>query len=336
MDQPRPDHILQTTFAFWASKTLLSAVEIELFTELARHPGDLSTLRGRLGLHERAAHDFLDALVALKFLQRTDGVYSNTPETDFFLDKRKPSYIGGFIEMANHRLYPFWGNLTTALRTGQLQNEAKDGGTDLFTALYADPARLKEFLKAMTGMSRDANLTIARQFPWKDYRTFVDIGTAQGDLAVQCALANHHLQGLGFDLPEVGPIFEDYAEECGLADRLTFVPGSFFEDPLPKADVVMMGHILHDWNLDIKRMLVGKAFDALPEGGAFIVYETLIDDNRSENALGLMMSLNMLIETNGGFDYTGADCSGWMRAAGFRETRVEHLHGPHSMVVGIK
>src|SRR5579859_3444215 len=158
---PSPDQILQTGLAFWASKTLLSAVEMELFTELAKHPGDLATLQGRLGLHARGARDFLDTLVALKFLERRDGRYYNTPDTDFFLDKRKPSYIGGILEMANHRLYPFWGHLTEALKTGLPQNEAKTGGPDLFSALYADPTRLKEFLKAMTGISHGANIAIA-------------------------------------------------------------------------------------------------------------------------------------------------------------------------------
>jgi hypothetical protein len=336
MNDPKPDHILQIGLGFWASKTLLSAVEMELFTELARHPEDLETLRGRLGLHPRAAHDFLDALVALGFLERRDGKYCNTPSTDLFLDKRKPSYLGGMLEMANHRLYPFWGHLTEALRTGRPQNEAKDGGPDPFSALYADPARLKEFLQAMSGISRGSNIAIAHKLPWKDYRTAVDVGTAQGDLITQVALANPHIEGIGFDLPEVAPVFEDYIESHGLSARVKFAPGSFFDHPLPKADVVMMGHILHDWDLDVKKMLVRKAYEALPEGGSFVVYEALIDDDRSKNAFGLMMSLNMLIETPGGFDYTGADCAGWMKEAGFRETRVEHLVGPDSMVVGIK
>ncbi|MBI4902252.1 MAG: methyltransferase [Acidobacteria bacterium] len=336
MSQPTIEHIMQVGLGFWASKTLLSAVEMELFTELARHPEDLDTLRGRLGLHPRSAHDFLDALVALGFLERVDGKYHNTPSTDMFLDKRKPAYIGGILEMANKRLYGFWGHLTEALRTGEQQNESKHGGADLFATLYADPTRLKGFLKAMSGISRGANLRIAAQFPWAQYGTAADVGTAQGDLIVQVAKANPHLQGIGFDLPEVAPIFEDYVVENSLTDRVQFAAGSFFDDPLPKADVIMMGHILHDWNLDIKRMLVTKAYDALPEGGALIVYESIIDDDRSRNAFGLLMSLNMLIETNGGFDYTGADCMGWMKEAGFRETRVEHLLGPDSMVVGIK
>lgn len=336
MDQPQPDHILEVGLGFWASKTLLSAVEVELFTELAKHPADLETLQGRLGLHERSARDFLDALVALKFLERRSGRYYNTPSTDFFLDKRKPSYIGGWLEMANRRLYPFWGHFTTALRTGLPQNETRDGSPNLFSAVYADPAQLKEFLRSMSGVSHAANLTIARGFPWSKYRTAVDVGTAQGDLITQVALANPHIEGIGFDLPEVAPIFEDFVEANGLSGRVKFIPGSFMDQPLPKADVVMMGHILHDWNLETKRMLVRKAYEALPDGGAYIVYETIIDDDRSANAFGLLMSLNMLIETPDGFDFTGADCSEWMKQVGFRETRVEHLVGPDSMVVGIK
>jgi hypothetical protein len=278
----------------------------------------------------------LDTLVALGFLVRQDGHYANTPATDLFLDKRKSSYIGGLLEMANHRLYGFWGHLTEAVRTGNPQNEIRSGGAPMFEMLYADPARLREFLAAMSGISRGAALAIAAKFPWRSYATFVDVGTAQGDTAAQIVAAHPHLRGTGFDLAEVGPIFEEYVEAMRLSDRLRFEAGSFFEALLPKADVVIMGHILHDWDLDTKRILLAKAYQAIPSGGALIVYESIIDNDRSSNAFGLMMSLNMLIETPGGFDYTGADCEGWMREAGFQETRVEHLAGPDSMVVGIK
>jgi O-methyltransferase domain len=292
-------------------------------------------LQNRLDLHPRSARDFLDALVALGFLQRENGRYSNSPETDLFLDKRKPSYIGGMLEMANSRLFGFWNHLTPALRTGLPQNEAKDGG-DPFVAMYADPERLKEFLRAMSGISRSANVAIAERFPWANYKTFVDAGTAQGDLAAQIALANPHVTGVGFDLPEVGPIFKENMAEKRLAERVTFVGGDFFTDPLPNADVVLMGHILRDWPLDEKKMLLRKSYEAVPEGGAIVVYDAIIDDDRSKNAFGLLMSLNMLIETPGGFDYSGADCQAWMREVGFRETQVEHLVGPDSMAIGIK
>ncbi|MDQ3802608.1 MAG: acetylserotonin O-methyltransferase [Acidobacteriota bacterium] len=331
-----PDRIMQLGLGFWGSKTLLSAVELGLFTELAGGPLDAGTLGDRLGLHPRALRDFLDALVSLRMLERdAEGLYANAPQADMFLDRAKPAYIGGMLEMANARLYPFWGSLTEALKTGRPQNEARSGG-NFFKALYADPARLEGFLSAMTGLSLGAARAIAQKFPWRRYRTFVDVGGAQGGLPVEVALAHTHLTGGNFDLPSVGPVFEKYVRRHGLADRLRFYPGDFFNDRLPSADVLVMGHILHDWDLEEKRVLLKKAYDALPEGGALLVYEALIDDGRRENTLGLLMSLNMLIETPGGFDYTGADCQSWMREVGFRETRVEHLAGSDSMVVGVK
>lgn len=336
MIDPTPDRIIEVGLGFWSSKVLLSAIELGLFTELAERPGDLAGLRSRLGLHMRSAGDFLDALVALGFLQREAGVYGNTLATDLFLDKRKPSYIGGILEMANRRLYPFWQHLPEALRTGEKQNETRHGGEDFFATLYANPQRLKEFLTAMSGLSRGANVRIAHEFPWVKYQSFVDVGTAQGDLAVQVAKANPHVTGIGFDLDQVGSVFADHVASNDLSGRIRFVAGDFFKDALPRADVVLMGHILHDWGLEQKRTLICKAYEALPEGGALVVYDAIIDDERRQNSFGLLMSLNMLIETTGGFDYTGADCSTWMREAGFRETRVECLVGPDSMVVGIK
>ena len=333
---PSPEALLQLGTGFFGSKVLLSAIELEVFTQLAREPGTCEELQLRIGLHARSARDFLDALVALGALQRTGRVYLNTPAAALFLDKAKPSYVGGILEMANDRLYRFWGKLTPALQTGRPQNEASEGEEPFFNQLYAEPARLRQFLGAMTGLSRGANRAIATDFPWSKYRSFVDVGTAQGDLAVQVAKAHGHLTGVGFDLPVAAPIFNAYAEEQQVADRVTFVAGDFFRQPLPKADVIMMGHILHDWDLAQKRHLVRAAYEALPDGGAFIVYDTLIDDDRRQNAFGLLMSLNMLIETPGGFDYTGADAMGWMKEAGFRESYTQHLVGPDAMVVGIK
>ncbi|HKI92529.1 MAG TPA: methyltransferase, partial [Gaiellaceae bacterium] len=292
-------------------------------------------LRGRLGLHERSARDFLDALVALGMLERADGRYANTAETDLFLDREKPSYVGGVLEMANHRLYPFWGWLTEALQTGEPQNEARTGD-DFFAAIYADPDRLREFLHAMSGISAGASHAIAARFPWAGYGTVLDLGCAEGGLLATLAEAHPHLRGIGFDLPPVGAAFEEYVSERGLGDRIGFCAGDFFRDELPAADVVTLGHVLHDWSLDEKRGLLRSVYAALPEGGAVIVYESVIDDDRQANAFGLLMSLNMLIETPAGFDYTGADCRGWLEEAGFRETRVEHLVGPDSMVIGIK
>ena len=316
-----PEKIMHLGMAFWGSKTLLSAAELGVFTELAKQPLKAEALQERLGLHPRSARDFFDALVALGMLDRKDGVYTNTSETDFFLDKAKPSYIGGFLELTNARLYRFWGSLTEGLKTGLPQNEIKEGG-DFFGTLYSDQGKLKAFLQGMTGISMGASKAIAQKFPWEKYKTFIDIGSAQGGLAVQVALAHQHLTGGGFDLQATGPIFDEYVHSFGLSDRLKFVSGDFFKDPLPKADVLVMGHILHDWNLEEKKQLIAKVYEALPEGGAFIIFEALIDDDRRENAFGLLMSLNMLIELPGGFDYTGADCSGLVAGSWIpRDTR---------------
>jgi hypothetical protein len=324
--------------AFMRSKTLLSAIELGLFTELAKGGLDAEALRERLGLHSRGAQDFFDALVALEMLERDEtGCYWNTPETDYLLDKAKLSYIGAPLELANARLYPFWGSFTEALRSGQPQNEAKTGEKYWFSkVLYRDPRRLKQYLQAMTDLSNHCTEAIAKKFPWGKYRTFVDIGTAQGNLPVQVALIHPHLSGGGFDVPPVGPVFNEYVASFGLSDRLVFFPGNFFHDPLPHADVLVMGHILHDWNLAEKRMLLAKAYEALFTDGVLIICEKVIDNQRRKNLPALMSSLNLLIDTPGGFEFTEEDCYTWLREAGFQKIYTEQLNFFESMIVGIK
>jgi hypothetical protein len=330
------DRIMQIATGFWASKVLLSAVELGVFGVLAQQPLDATALRRRIGIHDRAARDFFDALVAQDLLRRDDaGLYSNGPEVARFLDPAQPDYIGGIIEMFNARLFGFWNFLTEALRTGEPQNEAKSGG-DLFGSLYADPAKLGGFLRAMTGQSIPVADALVEAYPWRDVHSIADIGSAQGCVPVRLARAYPHLKAVGFDLPEVEPFFSRFVAAHDLSERVHFSPGDFFRDALPAADVLIMGMILHDWDLSTKRMLIGKAHAALPPGGALIVHEMLIDDERRVHLPGLLMSLNMLIETRGGFDFTGADCIGWVRDAGFSETRVVSLAGSCSAVIAIK
>lgn len=331
-----PQAIMELGWGFWGSKALLSAVELGVFTELAAGAQPLEALTARLNLHPRSARDFFDALVALGVLARENGLYANTPETALYLDRAKPTYVGGILEMANLRLYRFWDGLTEGLRTGAPQNEAKHGGQDLFATIYADPAVLESFLRGMTGVSLPAAQAMAVLFPWSEVTSFVDVGCAQGGATATIAMAHPHLSATGFDLPVVQPVFDAYIAQNGLAGRVSFQPGDFFTGPMPSADVIIMGHILHDWDLEQKRALLAKAHAALPTGGRLIVYDAIIDDERRQNAFGLLMSLNMLIETRGGFDYTGADCIGWMRDAGFTNAHVQPLAGPDSMVIGTK
>jgi hypothetical protein len=332
---PNRDRIMELAYGFRAAKVLLSAVELDVFTVLAEFSRDLESLTTTIGISQRSARDFFDALVALGLIERdADGCYHNTAESAFYLDRRKRTYIGGELAYLNARAYPHWHLLTTALKTGRPQSEA--GDADYFPTLHADQAKLELFANGMTAGATSAGQAIAARFPWHQYRTLVDVGAAQGSLLVQIAKAHPHLAGGGFDLPTMQPLFDRHAQEHGLDHRLQFHAGDFLQDPLPSADVLIFGRVLHNWDLATKIQLLRKAYDALPTGGAIIVFERLIDDERRRNANGLLASLHMLIMTEGGFDFSAADCMSWMRDAGFRDLRVEPLTGAHSMMVGIK
>ncbi len=330
-EHPTPETIMQLTRAYAGSKALVSAVELGLFTTLADGPLTGDVLRAKLGLQPRGSTDWLDALVSLGTLKRDDDLYANTAATDFYLDRAKPTYLGGMvIGMAADTSH--WDSLTAALQTGRPQIE----GDQDFLDQYRDPASFTEFMHQMTGLSMAAAQAIADKFPWSRYRTVIDVGAAEGCMPVQLALRHPQLTGGGFDLPIVRPAFESHVARHGLTDRLRFYPGDFFTDPLPPADVLIMGHILHNWSLDQKLDLLGKAYRTLPDGGALIVYESLIDDDRRTNTFGLLMSVAMLLVTRDGFDYTGAQCRSWLSDVGFRDSYVEQLVGPDSMVVGLK
>jgi hypothetical protein len=334
------DRIMEVGFGFWPSKVLLTAVELGVFTVLGDKAMTGQELGAALGLHPRGIDDFFDALVALDFLARDgDGPrarYRNTPATARFLDRNQPGYMGGVFEMGSARLFRFWGDLDVALKTGQPQNEIKHSRTSMFETLYADPARLEQFMGAMRGISTPNFVALAEKFDFSRYRTLCDVGGATGLLCTLVARRHPHLDCVSFDLPAVEPIARRWIDREADAARVRTAAGDFLNEPLPKADVITMGMILHDWNLEKKKHLVRLAYDALPPGGAFIAIENLIDDERRQNAFGLMMSLNMLIEFGDAFDFTGADFRGWCHEVGFKRHEVLHLAGPCSAAIAYK
>jgi SAM-dependent methyltransferase len=335
-----PSSILQTAFGFWHSKVLLTAVEIGVFTKLAGRRLTGAELGAELQFHPRAVADFFDALVAMKFLGREgDGPqakYFNTPEGSLFLDEASPRYIGGILVMLNVRLFKYWNDLPEALRTGRAQNESKHGQKGVFEELYSDLPRLEQFMGAMTGLSRINFEAFADKFDFSKFQTLCDVGGATGLLSIEVAKKHAHLKCTSFDLPAVEPIAKKHIAAAGLENRIGTASGDFFKDPLPKADVITMGMILHDWNLEKKMDLIRSAYDALPPGGALVAIEALIDDARRENVQGLLMSLNMLIEFGDAFDYTGADFRKWCGEVGFKRFEVIHLAGPSSAAVAYK
>ncbi|MBH0203686.1 MAG: methyltransferase, partial [Nitrospira sp.] len=325
---------------FWESKVLLTAVDFGLFTILGSRHLTAAELGKELRLHPRAIPDFFDALVAMKFLDRTgDGpqaTYLNTQEGAIFLDEASPRYIGGILVMLNARLFKFWNDLPEALRTGRPQNEVKHGQKGMFEELYSDLPRLEQFMGAMTGISRLNFEAFAEKFDFSKYQTLCDVGGATGLLSIEVAKRHAHLQCISFDLPVVEPIAKKHIIAAGLESRVRTTSGDFFKDQLPKADLITMGMILHDWNLKKKMHLIRAAYDALPPGGALVAIEALIDDARRENVQGLLMSLNMLIEFGDAFDYAGADFRRWCGEVGFTRFEVIHLVGPSSAAIAYK
>ncbi|WP_445452941.1 methyltransferase [Flavobacterium sp. 25HG05S-40] len=341
-NHPTPENIMKIGTGFWASKILLSAVKFQVFTTLAeKKTMSAIELKSHLGFKstDRNVYDFLDALTTFGFLNR-EGLletaqYSNSMDTDFFLDKNKPSYIGGMLEMLNHRLYGFWGNLEEGLMTGLPQNEIKDG-EDLFDALYSDADRLKEFIHAMSGFQMGNFMALAQSFDFSKHKTLVDIGGSAGMLSIMVAKHQGHMNCTSWDLPPVAPIANEVIQQFQMHDRVKTDSGNFFKDEFPNADIITMGNILHDWDEETKLMLIKKAYNSLPEGGVLIAIENVIDADRNKNAVGLMMSLNMLIETGSGFDYTFSDFNKWTNAVGFKSTALLPLAGPTSAAIAYK
>lgn len=340
MTDPDPEHIMRIASGYGVSRALLAAVGLGLYTRLGDGPMTLDDVVSAYGLVRRPAMDFLDLLVSAGLLARDgdgDGArYRNTDATAAFLDRNKPGYIGGIIEIWDRRNYRFWADLTEAMQTGTAQNETKHAGTPFFETLYAEPALLEAFMEAMKGSSIRNFETFARVFPFARYQTLTDIGGADALLSRCVAAVHPHVHCTSFDLPIVTEIAARKIAAAGLADRIEAVAGDFFADPLPQAEVITMGMILHDWNVERKKRLVKKAYDALPAGGVFVAIEALIDDARRANTFGLFMSLTMLIEFGDAFDFTGGEFNAWCLEAGFRRFEVIPLEGPSSAAIAYK
>lgn len=335
-----PDRILSLGFGFFSSQTLLTATQMGVFTELGKHAATGPELGAKLGLHPRGLYDFLDALVALRLLNKQGvgptAIYSNTPETAQFLDESSPTYVGGIFAMSGSRLYRFWGDLAEALRTGQPQSEVKHKGKPLFDEIFADEAKLRQFASAMSGLSKHNFDVFTDKFPFAHFKHHLDLGASTGILSKLAVTKHSHLRATAFDLPGVAAVTKEHVAAWGLEDRIAVVGGSFLTDPLPRADLITLGLILHDWNLEQKLQILRAAYDALEPGGALVVIENLIDDERRENAFGLLMSLNMLIEFGDAFDYSFADFTGWCKDIGFTRFEKLHIHGPCSAGIAYK
>lgn len=340
-----PARIMQIGMGYWASKVMLTAVRFELFSLLASKPMSASEISQHLGLEttKRHVYDWLDALVCLGFLQR-EGLldtaqYSNAPDVDFFLDKNKRSYMGGILELANNRLYQFWGDLDEGLITGQPQNESKGmeaSNMEVFHEMYQDEDKVREFINAMSGIQTGNFMALVKKFDFNKHRSLLDIGGADAWLSIQVCLNHPNIQCTNLDLPAVEPLARNKVAAFNLSNRIQTISGDFMEVALPTAEVITMGNILHGYDEQMKQVVFQKVYDALPEQGVFIAIENIIDNDRRENLFGMLMSLNMLIENGAAFDYSGSDFEGWAKKAGFKRCEFIPLSGPASAAVAYK
>jgi cyclopropane fatty-acyl-phospholipid synthase-like methyltransferase len=240
--------------------------------------------------------------------------------------------------MANHRLYKFWNDLDEGLITGKPQNETKEstGNMNFFEDLYKDEKALHEFMDAMSGIQTGNFMVLVKQFNFNSYQTLLDIGGADGWLSIQVCLNHPDIRCISFDLPAVAPVARKKIDSFRLGHRIQVTGGDFFRDEFPPADIITMGNILHGLDEEAKQKLVQKVYDRLPEGGAFMTIENIIDNDRKQNTFGLLMSLNMLIENGDAFDYTLDDFERWTKKAGFKKIELLPLAGPTSAAIAYK
>ncbi|HKB45903.1 MAG TPA: methyltransferase [Chitinophagaceae bacterium] len=340
---PDPSKIMQIGMGFWAAKALLAGVKFKLFTLLAGKKMSGAEIKKALKLQttDRHVYDWLDVLVALGFLRREgiwdNAAYSNNSDTEIFLDKNKPSYIGGILEMGNNRLYRFWGDLEEGLLTGHPQNEAKHGSNmDFLNTVYQTEEKMQEFIDAMSGIQMGNFMTLCKKFDFSKYKTLADVGGADGWLSIQICLNHPNIKCTTYDLSPVESLAKKKIARFNLSDRIQTMSGDFLKDELPRAEIITMGNIIHGMGEEEKQKLIDKVYGVLPENGVFITIENIIDDDRKQNVFGLLMSLNMLIENGDAFDYTPSDFDRWTKKAGFKRMEIMPLAGPTSAAIAYK
>ena len=338
---PNPSQIIQIGMGFFASKVLLSAVELQLFTILADKPATSRDIAMALQLNGRGVEDFLDALVSLDLLERqgagATALYSNSAADGAFPRPFEPALYRRHSRDGQCPPLSFLGQPDRGIAQRQAAERAQGRGRQGAVRCPLCRPAPAGGLRGGDGRIQQGNFAaLAETFDFSQYRSMCDIGGASGALAMAVARRHPKLTCISFDLPPVTEVARRALAAQGMSDRVVLQSGSFFDDPLPRADVVTMGNILHDWGLDTKKMLIRKAYEALPEGGCLIAIENVIDDDRRHNTFGLLMSLNMLIETNDGFDYTHAQFRSWCFEAGFRATELKPLTGPTSAAIAYK
>lgn len=326
--------LVRTVTAFWQSRTLAVAVELDLFSTLARQPATLDEVCDRLRLHPQPTEALLNGLHALGVLELEGGVYRNGESASAWLDRANPGYLGGLFAQADWQ-FPLWTRLRELLETGEAQGGragVQDGGLEH----GSEDTALREHVAAADALAAGCGPALAAAVDWSGRRRAVDLGGARGAVLAGILDAHPHLTGASFDLPPVAPLFDEHVRGLGLGDRMSFHAGDFFSDDLPAADVYLLGHLLSDLDGERCAGLVARAAAALPPGGLLVVYDTLVDPAREETWQNWLVSLNAQLVHPGGTVHSTADCRVWLTEAGLVDVRAAGLVDAVTVVTGVR
>jgi predicted O-methyltransferase YrrM len=334
-----PTPLMELVTGFWSFKTFSAAVERDLFT---RHAGGrvltVAGAEGELGLPERPADLLLTACASLGLLERAGDGYRNTALAEEFLVRGKPYYFGGQVTYCDRRTYLPWHRVGEALRSDRPLTWDPDVQESMFDT--ADPQLLATFWEAMYSTSIFTARALAGAVDLGGRRRLLDVGGGSGAYPIELCRLHPGLTATVLDLPHVCEIAAGKVELAGLGDRIGTVPGDFLTDErLPGGhDVLLFSMILHDWDEPTNRVLLAKAYAALPPGGLVIVSELLLDADRTGPAPAALMGMNMLVETIGGRNYSDAEYAEWLAGAGFTGVRTVRFDAPgaNGAVLGVK
>lgn len=335
-DLPSPGPLMQLSSGFWAFKTLAAAHELGLFEHLASGRGTtVQELADAFGLDPRPAEMLLTGCASLGLLDKKAGRYRNAPASEAYLVPGKPHYFGGWIEMADKRLYAGWGKLADALRTNRPTTWNPETQASLFDG--EDPKMLSLFWEAMHSLSTMTARALGGAFDFGAHRRLLDIGGGSGAFDIELCGQYPDLHASVFDLPHVADIAASKVAQAGLSHRIDTVGGTFFGEFPTGYDVHLFSMIMHDWNEAKNKALLRSSYDTLPPGGVVVISELLVDDDKSGPAPAALMSLNMLIETEGR-NYTAAEYTVWLREAGFADIETVRFDAPgaNGAVIGFK
>lgn len=335
--EPHCGPLMQMLSGLWPMKTLAAALEFDLFTELSGRQLTLEKFAKLLDLPPRPADMLVTTLVCMGLLERKNGEYFNTPLSDEFLVKGRPSFFGGVVKMIDKRMNQKWEKLAEALKTGQPQN-LKEGLTT-FDSLYSDREEKRIFLECMHGLSVQTGRQLARAFNFSKFRQLMDVGGGSGAACIEVLRQYPHLNAVVYDLAPALQIAHEKIVSAGYVKQIETFAGDFFHERLPtNSDVILLSMVLHDWSPEQNLSILKKCYDALPSGGVVLVTEIMMEDDKTGPLPAALMSLNMLLETEGGCNYTWQEYTDWMEKAGFQNMERIRMDSPgaNGILVGCK